>query len=92
VEAVFQEPYKNLIKIPGIGSAIAKYISDRSYLDTAEKELEYINSNNNEILMCNFKLVPGLNHIFSRIYVYDEDTSSFFAYKDVFVNTQNLVP
>jgi DNA processing protein len=46
VEAVFHEPYKNLIKIPGIGSEIAKYISDRSYLDTAEKELEYINNNN----------------------------------------------
>ena len=46
VEAVFHEPYRNLIKIPGIGSGIAKYICDRSYLDTAEKELEYISSNN----------------------------------------------
>ena len=32
VEAIFHEPYGNLIKIPGIGSGIAKYISDRSYL------------------------------------------------------------
>lgn len=46
VEAVFQEPYGNLVKIPGIGSGLAKYISDRSYLETAEKELEYIEKNN----------------------------------------------
>ena len=46
VEAVFYEPYRNLIKVPGIGSGIAKYISDRSYLDTAEKEAEYITKNN----------------------------------------------
>jgi len=45
VEAVFHEPYRNLIKIPGIGSGIAKYISDRSYLDTAEKEVEYVIKN-----------------------------------------------
>lgn len=46
VEAIFHEPYRNLIKIPGIGSGIAKYISDRSYLDTAEHEAEYISKNN----------------------------------------------
>jgi DNA processing protein len=46
VEAVFREPYGNLIKIPGIGSGIAKYISERSYLDTAEKEAEYVTSHN----------------------------------------------
>ena len=46
VEAIFHEPYRNLIKIPGIGSGIAKYISDRSYLDTAEKEAEYVTNNN----------------------------------------------
>lgn len=46
VEAIFHEPYRNLIKIPGIGSGIAKYISDRSYLDTAEKEAEYVTKNN----------------------------------------------
>jgi DNA processing protein len=46
VEAVFKEPYRNLIKIPGIGSSIAKYISDRSYLGVAEKEAEYITKNN----------------------------------------------
>ena len=46
VEAIFHEPYRNLTKIPGIGSGIAKYISDRSYLDTAEKEAEYVTKNN----------------------------------------------
>jgi len=46
VEAVFHEPYGNLIKIPGIGAGLAKYISDRSYLDAAEKEVEYIEKNN----------------------------------------------
>lgn len=46
VEAIFHEPYGNLIKIPGIGSGIAKYISDRSYLDSAEKEAEYVTKNN----------------------------------------------
>jgi DNA processing protein len=46
VEAVFYEPYRNLVKIPGIGSGIAKYISNRSYLDVAEQEIEYILKNN----------------------------------------------
>ena len=46
VEAVFYEPYRNLIKIPGIGPEIAKYITDRSYLDVAEKEVDYITRNN----------------------------------------------
>ena len=46
VEAVFHEPYASLIKIPGIGSGLARYISDRSYLETAEKEAEYITTNN----------------------------------------------
>jgi DNA processing protein len=46
VEAVFHEPYRNLINIPGIGSGLAKYITDRSYIDTAEKEAEYIVKNN----------------------------------------------
>jgi DNA processing protein len=46
VEAVFHEPYRNLVRIPGIGSGLAKYISDRSYLDIAEKEAEYITKHN----------------------------------------------
>jgi len=46
VEAVFHEPYGNLIKIPGIGTGLAKYITDRSYLNIAEQEVEYISKNN----------------------------------------------
>ncbi len=46
VEAVFHESYRNLTKIPGIGSGLARYISDRSYLAAAEKEAEYVTKNN----------------------------------------------
>jgi DNA processing protein len=42
VEAVFQESYRNLIKIPGIGSGIAGFITDRSYMDIAGQEAEYV--------------------------------------------------
>jgi DNA processing protein len=46
VEAIFHEPYRSLVKIPGIGSGIAKYICERTYLDTAEKEAEFVTKNN----------------------------------------------
>lgn len=46
VEAVFHEPYQSLIKIPGIGSGMAKLICDRSYLRKAEKEAEYVIKHN----------------------------------------------
>ena len=46
LEAIFNEPYRNLIKIPGIGSGIAKYICERTYLKTAEKEAEYVMKHN----------------------------------------------
>jgi DNA processing protein len=49
VEAIFYEPYRNLVKIPGIGAGIAKYISERSYLEIAEKEVEFIEKNNIKI-------------------------------------------
>lgn len=42
VEGVFSEPYRSLVKIPGIGSGLAKYICERSYLGIAEKEAEYV--------------------------------------------------
>lgn len=45
VEGVFTESYRSLIKIPGIGSTLARYISERSYLETAEKEVEYVTKN-----------------------------------------------
>lgn len=46
VEAIFNEPYRNLVKIPGIGSGLAGYISDRAYLHIAEKEVAYVEKNN----------------------------------------------
>ena len=46
VEAIFKEPYRNLVKIPGIGSGLASYISEKSYLDIAEKEAEYVIKHN----------------------------------------------
>ncbi len=46
VEAVFHESYRTLTRIPGIGPGLAKYISDRSYLDSAEKETEYVAKHN----------------------------------------------
>lgn len=45
VEGVFSEPYSNLVKIPGIGANLAKYICERSYIESAEKEAEYVAAN-----------------------------------------------
>ncbi len=42
VEAIFNESYRDLVKIPGIGSGLASYITDKSYLETARKEVEYV--------------------------------------------------
>jgi DNA processing protein len=46
VEAVFSEPYGNLIKIPGIGPTLAQHICSKSYLEHAEKEAEYVTKHN----------------------------------------------
>jgi len=46
VEGIFHESYRNLTKIPGIGSGLARYIADHSYLATAEKEVEYVTKHN----------------------------------------------
>jgi len=46
VEAIFSEPYRNLVKIPGIGPGLAATISQRSYLVDAEKEAEYVIKHN----------------------------------------------
>ena len=46
VEAIFNESYRNLVKIPGIGSGLARYISDKSYLKIAETEAEYVIKHN----------------------------------------------
>jgi DNA processing protein len=46
VEGVFSESYRTLIKIPGIGTNLAKAVCERSYLEKAEKEAEYVTENN----------------------------------------------
>lgn len=46
VEGVFEEPYRNLLKIPGIGTNLARYISEKSYLEIAEKEAAFVIRNN----------------------------------------------
>lgn len=46
VEAIFHEPYRNLVKIPGIGSGTASIISEKSYLKIAEKEADYVLKHN----------------------------------------------
>jgi len=42
VEGIFSESYNSLVKIPGIGSGLAKSICSRDYLEQAEKEAEYV--------------------------------------------------
>jgi len=46
VEAVFSEPYGNLIKIPGIGETLARSVISRSYMDQAEKEAQWVTASN----------------------------------------------
>lgn len=46
VEGVFSESYRALVRIPGIGSSLAKCISDKSYLRIAEQEAEYVTKKN----------------------------------------------
>lgn len=43
IEGVFSESGKNLKKIPGIGSQLAKNITNKSILSKAEEEVEFIN-------------------------------------------------
>lgn len=46
VEAVFSESYRSLIRIPGIGEVAARYITDRTYLDRAGREADYVTRHN----------------------------------------------
>jgi len=45
VEAVFSEPYGNLVKIPGIGENLARSVTGMNYMDRAEKEAEWVAAN-----------------------------------------------
>jgi DNA processing protein len=42
IEAIFTESYRNLIKIPGIGSGLAKTLTGKKSLERAEQELRFI--------------------------------------------------
>jgi len=44
-EAVFKEPRKNLMMIPGIGSVLAKVIVSKDLLSAAEFELRFMEHN-----------------------------------------------
>jgi DNA processing protein len=46
VEGVFSESYRSLVRIPGIGSGMARSIVKHDYLDKAEKEADYITKKN----------------------------------------------
>jgi DNA processing protein len=46
VEAVFLEPVRSMMKIPGIGETLARNICDRSYLDAAKREAEFVSKYN----------------------------------------------
>ncbi|MEA1886654.1 MAG: DNA-processing protein DprA [Bacteroidota bacterium] len=39
--AVFNEPYRNLIQIPGIGTTIASHLCSKKFIDKAAEEYEY---------------------------------------------------
>jgi len=41
-EAVFNESYRSLMRIPGIGESMANAIADRKYLVEAHREAEYV--------------------------------------------------
>lgn len=42
VEAIFTESYRSLIKIPGVGSALAKAITSPEYREEAAREAEFV--------------------------------------------------
>ncbi|MBA4321691.1 MAG: DNA-protecting protein DprA [Odoribacter sp.] len=46
VEGIFSESYRTLIKIPGIGINLARAVCERSYMESAETEAEYVTKNN----------------------------------------------
>lgn len=46
IEAIFKESYRNLININGIGSGLAKSLTENRSLERAKKELEFIRKHN----------------------------------------------
>ncbi len=45
VEAVFNESFRNLMRIPGIGEAIASVVAGHEYLPAAEREADFVERN-----------------------------------------------
>jgi DNA processing protein len=58
VEGVFSEPLKSLMKIPGIGEVNARRIKKKEIIQKAEKEIEFIEKNNIELLFYTDKDYP----------------------------------
>jgi DNA processing protein len=46
VEAVFNESYRSLTRIPGVGGNLAKAVSGGTYLEAAEREAEFVAKHN----------------------------------------------
>ncbi|UCG26768.1 MAG: DNA-processing protein DprA [Bacteroidales bacterium] len=46
IEGIFRESERNLLKIPGIGSQLARNIRNQNVLERAEKEIEFLEKNN----------------------------------------------
>ena len=59
-EAIFKENKQKLLKIEGIGLHKIKHLHDVSYVDEAEKELNFINSNQIEVWSYQDKNYPYL--------------------------------
>lgn len=45
-EAVFHEKYSSLIKIPGIGPGLARLICDKTYMEKADREADFVTKHN----------------------------------------------
>lgn len=45
-EAVLKEKFDNLMKIPGVGTAVATAVKKSNVFDRAEREIEFIQKNN----------------------------------------------
>ena len=58
VEGVFKEPVKSLMKIPGIGEINARRIQQKDIIHQAEKEIEFLEKNQVELLFYTDKQYP----------------------------------
>jgi DNA processing protein len=58
-EAVFNESYRNLILIPGIGKTIAAHLCSGEYIDKAAGELDYVRKHNISVICYDEKEYPA---------------------------------